>query len=223
METGRGAAVPSTVHAGHNVLSQPAPAELRGAGPSLTHSQALGTHCTSSSSALLPWEPKDRGCSRKERKKQGQTRRKPQSAGRSPQDLSVPLKPQRHPHDALPHCGPFSRQPQPTPTLPCPVANFWKDISGVFLLDSHFLCINSLIDADSLKNRSGGGVRWEGLGLPRPPALPAPVSAWVASRSTARKAAAASCQLDAAHSRMPFWDVPGICQVQPLPGFIYSA
>lgn len=39
----------------------------------------------------------------------------------------------------------------------------------MFLLDSHFLCINSLIDADGLKNRSGGGVRWEGLGLPRSP------------------------------------------------------
>lgn len=47
--------MPSTVHAGHTVLSQLAPAEPRGAGPLLTHSQALGTHCTSSSSALLPW------------------------------------------------------------------------------------------------------------------------------------------------------------------------
>lgn len=34
------------------------------------------------------------------------------------------------------------------------MANFEKDIPGVFLLDSHFLCINGLIDADGLQERS---------------------------------------------------------------------
>lgn len=67
----------------------------------------------------------------------------------------------------LPMCqlasAPFPGSPSPAPTLACPTASFGKDISGVLLLDSHFLRINGLIDADSLQKRSGGvrGVRWE--------------------------------------------------------------
>lgn len=34
--------------------------------------------------------------------------------------------------------------------------NIQKDISGVFFLYSHFLRINGLIDADSLKNKREG-------------------------------------------------------------------
>lgn len=51
------------------------------------------------------------------------------------------------------------------------MASFEKDIPGVFLLDSHFLRINGLIDADSLQERNDGGVRWERLRLLHGPPL----------------------------------------------------
>lgn len=35
-------------------------------------------------------------------------------------------------------------------------SNLQKDISGVFFLDGHYLCINGLVDADSLKNKRWG-------------------------------------------------------------------
>ena len=44
-----------------------------------------------------------------------------------------------------------------TPLGVGPPSNIQKDISGVFFLYSHFLRINGLIDADSLKNKREGG------------------------------------------------------------------
>lgn len=62
----------------------------------------------------------------------------------------------------------------------------------MFLLDSHFLRINGLIDADGLQKRSEGiemrraPVPPQFPLIPRdPPALPAPVAGWVPSRSPA--------------------------------------
>lgn len=37
------------------------------------------------------------------------------------------------------------------------MASFEKDIPGVLLLDSHFLSVNGLIDADGLQETSDGG------------------------------------------------------------------
>lgn len=83
---------------------------------------------------------------------------KPQPSLRAPRVPSSPL--QHWPGcastspRASPRRCPFS---SPAPTLACPAANFGKDISGMFLLDSHFLRINGLIDADGLQERSAGG------------------------------------------------------------------
>lgn len=115
------------------------------------------------------WAPTDK--QRLQQQEQGPRAvpEKPQPSLRAPQG---PIQPPSAPQQPacgtglaalapLPTCclaaAPFPGGPGPAPTLACPTANFGKDISGVFLLDSHFLRINSLIDADSLKKRSGVG------------------------------------------------------------------
>lgn len=95
----------------------------------------------------------------------------------------------------------------------------------MFLLDSHFLRINSLIDADSLRKRSSGGrVRREGFGLPTGPPSPAETPQLCRHLLVPGSHPGPRPQLvPAGCCRMPLWDVAGIRQVQLLPGLIYSA
>lgn len=102
------------------------------------------------------------------------------------------------------------------------MASFEKDIPGVLLLDSHFLCINGLIDADSLQERRDG--RGE-MGKAEAPSWSPPCSLRPSGSAVLGPIQVPSpclCQLDADLSWMPFWDAAGIHQVQLLPGLIYS-